>query len=348
MKAIASVPVPSRLVCCPRDTSVCMEPSGILDSVGHTPLVLLRRASEDTGCTILAKCEYMNPGGSIKDRIAKAIVDRAEARGELRPGMTILEVTSGNTGIALSMVGAARGYRVIIMMPKTASEERRHMIRALGAELVLLDDLLRIQGAVAECEARARLDRSIFLPRQFSNPDNPWAHEMGTGPEILRQTRGGLDAFVMGVGTGGTVVGVGRALKAASSAARVVAVEPAESAVMSGGAAGHHGIQGLADGFIPQIVLDAGLRADSANLADSTAGPVVPNTGPVIDEVVRVPTADAKSMAARLSHEEGMLVGISAGANVVASMAVARRLGPGHTIVTMLCDRGERYLSLAL
>ncbi len=386
-----------RLVCCPRDTSVCMDPSGILDSVGHTPLIRLRRASEETGCTILAKCEYMNPGGSIKDRIAKAIIERAEARGELRPGMTILEVTSGNTGIALSMVGAARGYRVVIMMPKTVSEERRRMIRSLGAELILLDDLLRIQGAVADAEERARLDPSIFLPRQFSNPDNPWAHETTTGPEILRQTRGRLDAFVMGVGTGGTVVGVGRALKAgghfgppahgvsvagehfvppapgvsmagghfvppappasgASSATggvpRIVAVEPAESAVMTGLAPGHHGIQGLADGFIPQIVLDSGLRGDPANLAGAASSdpcPAAPSSaGRVIDEVLRVTTADAKAMAARLSHEEGLLVGISAGANVVASTALARRLGPGKTIVTMLCDRGERYLSLGL
>lgn len=350
---------PGRLVCCPRDTSVCMDPSGILDSVGHTPLIRLRRASEETGCTILAKCEYMNPGGSIKDRIAKAIIERAEARGELRPGMTILEVTSGNTGIALSMVGAARGYRVVIMMPKTVSEERRRMIRSLGAELILLDDLLRIQGAVADAEERARLDPSIFLPRQFSNPDNPWAHETTTGPEILRQTRGRLDAFVMGVGTGGTVVGVGRALKTAAAgdagtaghqAPRVVAVEPAESAVMTGLAPGHHGIQGLADGFIPQIVLDSGLRGDPANLAGAapSSASAASSTGSVIDEVLRVTTADAKAMAARLSHEEGLLVGISAGANVVASTALARRLGPGKTIVTMLCDRGERYLSLGL
>lgn len=309
---------------CPRDRPVCLVPSGILDCIGNTPLLPLRRASEETGCTILGKAEYMNPGGSVKDRIAKGILEGAERRGELRPGMTILEVTSGNTGIALSMVGAAKGYRVVVMMPRTVSEERRHMIASLGAELELLEELLRMQGAIETAKERARCDPSIYLPSQFSNPDNPLAHQLGTGREILHQTGGALDAFVMGIGTGGTLMGVGRALRAAGSRARVVAVEPDESAVLSGGPPGHHGIQGLADGFVPEIV-----RRDE------------------IDEVVRVRTADARAMALRLSREEGLLVGISAGANVIAASEVARRLGPGHTVVTMLCDRGERYLSLA-
>ena len=265
----------------------------------------------------------MNPGGSIKDRIARAIIERAEERGDLRPGMTILEVTSGNTGIALSMVGAVKGYRVVVMMPKTVSEERRHMILSLGAELELIEEINRIQSAVAAAEERARTDKSLFLPRQFSNPDNPWAHETTTGPELLLQTHGRIDAFVMGVGTGGTVMGVGRALRAAGVRARIVAVEPDESAVMSGGPPGRHGIQGLADGFIPDIV----------KLAE-------------LDEIVRIRTPDAKAMAARLAREEGLLVGISSGANVLAATEIGRRLGPGRTVVTMLCDRGERYLSM--
>ena len=312
-----------KLVACPRETAVCLEPSGVLDSCGNTPIIRLKHASEATGCNVLAKCEYLNPGGSIKDRIAKSIIERAEQRGDLRPGMTILEVTSGNTGIAFSMVGAVKGYRVVIMMPKTVSEERRHMICSLGAELELIEEINRIRDAVAIAQERAAKDPSVFLPSQFANPDNPWAHEHTTGPEILLQTGGKLDAFVMGVGTGGTVMGVGRAIRAAGVKARVVAVEPDESAVMSGDTPGRHGIQGLADGFIPEIV----------NVAE-------------LDEVVRVKTEDAKRMAARLSREEGLLVGISAGANVIGAMEVASRMGPGHTIVTMLCDRGERYLSL--
>ncbi|MCG3133593.1 MAG: Cysteine synthase [Planctomycetes bacterium] len=317
--------IPHRLVACPRETTTCSEPSNVLDSIGWTPIIRLRAASDETGCEILGKCEYMNPGGSIKDRIAKGIIERAEARGALRRGMTILEVTSGNTGIALSMVGAVKGYRVVIVMPKTVSEERRHMVRSLGAELELIEELYRIQGAVAATKERARNDPSVFLPSQFENPDNPATHEATTGVEVLHQTGGRLDAFVMGVGTGGTVMGVCRAIRKSGSSAKVFALEPDESAVMSGGIAGHHGIQGLADGFVPAIV----------NVAE-------------LDGVVRVPTEDAKRMAARLSREEGLLVGISSGANVLGAMQVARRLGPGKRIVTMLCDRGERYLSLGL
>jgi cysteine synthase A len=323
MHKLYQPPGARRLVSCPREVSTCTKPSGVLDSIGNTPLVALRAASEATGCRVFGKAEYMNPGGSVKDRIAKAIIERAEARGELRRDMTILEVTSGNTGIALSMVGAVKGYRVVIMMPKTVSEERRHMIESLGAELRLLDDLLRIQGAVESAKKMAREDPTLFLPSQFANPDNPWAHETTTGPEILEQTNGALDAFVMGVGTGGTLMGVGRALRKAGSKARVVAVEPDESAVMSGGRPGPHGIQGLADGFVPEIV-----RMDE------------------VDEVVRIRTEDAKAAARRLAREEGLLVGISSGANVLAATEVARRLGPGHTVVTLLCDRGERYLSV--
>jgi cysteine synthase A len=297
-----------RLIACPRERPVCLMPSGVLDSIGCTPMMLLKHASEESGCQIYAKAEYLNPGGSIKDRIAKAI---------------ILEVTSGNTGIALSMVGAIRGYRVLIMMPKTVSEERRHMIQSLGAELHLLEELLRIQSAVQRTIELAADRPDIFLPSQFSNPDNARCHEETTGPEILHQMHGKVDAFVMGVGTGGTLMGVGRALRKAGVKARVVAVEPDESAVMSGEAPGCHGIQGLADGFVPDLV----------NLDE-------------VDEVVRIRTRDAIKMSRRLSLKEGLLVGISAGANVLAAQQTARELGPGHTIVTMLPDRGERYLSL--
>jgi len=311
------------LVHCPRAIPICRETSGLLDAIGNTPLIRLHRASEQTGCTIFAKCEFMNPGGSIKDRIAKRIVEQAEARGDLRPGMTILEVTSGNTGIALSMVGVAKGYRVLIMMPRTVSEERRSMIRSFGAELVLLDELLHMQRAVAHSRELAEQDPDIFLPSQFSNHDNPGCHEHTTGPEILMQTGGRLDAFVMGVGTGGTLMGVGRAFKNAGSRAQVVAVEPDESAVMSGGPPGHHGIQGLADGFIPEIV-----KLDE------------------VDAIVRVKTEHAIAASHRLAREEGLLVGVSSGANVLGAVETARRLGPGHTVVTILPDRGERYLSL--
>jgi cysteine synthase A len=309
---------------CPRETPVCLTLSHVLDSVGNTPLLRLRRASGETGCTILAKAEFLNPGGALKDRIAKFIVEEAERRGDLRPGMTILEVTSGNTGIALSLVGAVKGYPVVIVLPRTVSEERRTMIASLGARVELLDSLLHVRDAIRETRERAARDRSLFLPDQFANADNALCHERTTGPEILHQTDGRFDAFVMGVGTGGTVMGVTRALRAAGHPATTWAAEPDESAVMSGEAPGCHGIQGLADGFVPDLMK-----------VGEVAG------------VVRVKTRDAMDAASRLGREEGLLVGISSGANVLAAMEVARRLGPGHTIVTVLCDRGERYLSLA-
>ena len=265
----------------------------------------------------------MNPGGSIKDRIARYIILEAERRGELKEGATIMEVTSGNTGIALAMVGAMRGYRVVIIMPETVSQERRRMVTFFGAELELLAKVSDMQNAIDETEKLAANRDDIFLPRQFANSDNVDAHRTTTGPEILRQLKGEIDAFVMGVGTGGTIMGVSRALDKAGSPARVVAVEPDESAVMSGSERGCHGIQGLADGFIPELV----------NLDQ-------------IDDIVRITTNDAIEASREISRREGLLVGISSGANVLAAMKVARELGPGHTIVTMLCDRGERYLSV--
>lgn len=312
------------LVYCPRQTPTCLVTSEVTDSIGHTPLIRLKGASKQTGCNIFAKAEFMNPGGSIKDRIARYIVFEAEKRGELGRGSTIMEVTSGNTGIALAMLGAMRGYKVVVVMPRTVSIERRRMISSFGAELELLEDIDDMQEAIEHTENLAASRGDIFLPRQFANPDNIETHRTTTGPEILRQLKGEIDAFVMGVGTGGTVMGVGRALRKSGSRARIVAVEPDESAVMSGDAPGHHGIQGLADGFIPALV----------NLDE-------------IDQIVRVPTQHAIDAAQQIGIEEGLLVGISSGANVLAALQVAHELGPGHNIVTVLCDRGERYLSAA-
>ncbi|MBZ5551928.1 MAG: cysteine synthase A [Acidobacteriia bacterium] len=295
----------------------------LLTRIGNTPLFELSPSGPAAGATIFAKAEFMNPGGSVKDRIAQYIIERAEDRGDLKPGSTILEVTSGNTGIALSMVGAQKGYRVVIIMPRTASVERRKMIEAFGAELELIDDVKDIERAVADTEDRAGKDPTIFLPRQFSNPDNPAAHTATTGREILNELGSDVDAFVMGVGTGGTLMGVGEALRRANRRVQIVAVEPAESAVISGQSPGDHGIQGIADGFIPPI-----LKVEK------------------VDQVVKVPTQEAIRMAKRLAREQALFVGISAGANVVAAQEVARALGPGKNVVTILPDRGERYLSV--
>jgi len=236
------------------------------------------------------------------------MVFEAGKRGELRPGFTIEEVTSGNTGIALAMVGAMRGYQVVVM-PKTVSDERRSTITSFGASLELFDDIDDMQDAIARTEAFAAQHDDVFLPRQFANPDNVETHRTTTGPEILRQVKGEIDAFVMGIGTGGAVMGVGRALRKAGSRARIVAVEPDESAVLS-------------DGFIPALV----------NLDE-------------LDQVVRISTRDAIDAAQQIGVEEGLLVGISSGANVLAATQVAAELGPGHNVVTVLCDRGERYMS---
>ena len=312
----------NHLVYCPRQTPTCLVTSEVFDSIGHTPLIRLKGPSKQTGCSIFAKAEFMNPGGSIKDRIARHIVFEAEKRGDLEQGATIMEVTSGNTGIALAMVGAMCGYKVVVVMPKTVSVERRSMITSFGADLELLEDIDDIQEAIRHAEEYAESHSNVFLPRQFSNPDNIETHRTTTGPEILRQLNGEIDAFVMGVGTGGTVMGVGRALRKAGSRARIVAVEPDESAVMSGNAPGQHGIHGLADGFIPALV----------NLDE-------------IDQIMRIPTQQAIDAAQQIGVEEGLLVGISSGANVLAAARVAKELGPGHNVVTVLCDRGERYLS---
>ncbi len=292
-------------------------------SVGNTPLLQLRRLAPAEGATVLAKAEFMNPSGSLKDRIAKYMIERAEERGELRPGSTIMEVTSGNTGIGLAMVGAEKGYRVVIVMPKCTSVERRRMIQAFGAELELIEDLSAIDDARKQTRDRARRDTKIWLPRQFENLDNPRCHFETTGQEILRDAGASVDAFLMGVGTGGTLMGVARALRQANAQVKIIAVEPAEGSVLLGEPFAEHGIQGIGDGFIPEIV-------DVSK----------------IDRIVKVSTADAIAMAKRLAYEEGLFAGISAGANVTAALRVAQELGPGKTVVTLLPDRGERYLSV--
>lgn len=293
-----------------------------INYVGNTPLLKIGRVTKGVPINIRAKAEHMNPGGSIKDRIALYIIREAEEAGELSERSIILEVSSGNTGIALSMIGAALGYKVRIMLPESVSVERRKMILCYGAELELLDSLLDMETASNLSEERAKSEHNIFLPRQFKNPHNTECHYQTTGLEILEQHPGRIDAFVMGVGTGGTLMGVGRRLREEYKDVQIVAVEPEESAVMSGGSPGCHGIQGLADGFIPELV----------NLNE-------------VDDVVTVSTEEATQMARLLSYHEGLLVGISSGANIVASIKIANTLGTDSNIVTVLPDRGERYIS---
>lgn len=292
--------------------------------VGRTPLVRLNRVN-GTGATVLAKLEYYNPANSVKDRIGVAIVEAAEASGELRPGGTIVEGTSGNTGIALAMVGAARGYHVVLTMPESMSRERRAMLRAFGAELVLTPAAEGMRGAVAAAE-RIAAERGGILARQFDNPANPAAHHATTGPEIWADTEGRVDAVVDGVGTGGTISGTGKYLKEQNPALRVFAVEPDESPLLTKGQAGGHGIQGLGANFVP------------ANYDAS-----------VVDEVLTVNTPRAIDMARRLGTEEGIVCGISSGASVAAALEVAARPKfAGRTIVAIVCDFGERYLSTPL
>lgn len=294
--------------------------------VGRTPLVALHRFSSEIPGLILGKLELANPMGSVKDRIGLSMILAAEERGELAPGGTILEATSGNTGIALAWIGAARGYRVILTMPETMSEERKRLLRAFGAQLELTPGHLGMGGAVARAEQLLQATPDAFMARQFSNPANPAAHERYTGPEILEQAGPDIDAFVAGVGTGGTLTGVGRALRAAGSAARLVAVEPDTSAVLSGHRPGPHRIQGIGPGFVP-AVLDRSL----------------------ITDVLTVGVDDAAAAARRLATTEGIAAGISAGANLHAAAVFARQLGRDDArIVTVVCDTGERYLSTFL
>lgn len=296
--------------------------------IGKTPLLELTHIEkeEELKATVLAKLEYFNPAGSVKDRIAKAILDDAEARGELKPGATIIEPTSGNTGIGLSSVAAARGYKIIIVMPETMSVERRQLIKAYGAELVLTEGSKGMKGAIAKANELAQEIENSFIPGQFVNPANPKAHFETTGPEIYEDTDGKVDIFVAGVGTGGTVTGVGEYLKSRNPDVKVVAVEPASSAVLSTGVAGSHKIQGIGAGFVPDVL----------------------NTA-IYDEIITVTNEDAFAAGKLVGKKEGVLVGISSGAAVYAAIELAKRPeNEGKTIVALLPDTGDRYLSTPL
>ena len=295
----------------------------VLDLVGNTPLVRLNRLGSPRGAELLAKLESLNPAGSVKDRIAVAMVEAAERDGRLRPGATLVEPTSGNTGIGLAMVAAARGYRLILTMPDDMSEERRKLLARFGAELVLTPAIEGMTGAVFAANQLLADHPDYFMPQQFENPANPQVHRETTAREILEATGGELDAFVVGVGTGGTVTGVGEVLKAHRPDILVVAVEPAASPVLQGGRARPHGIQGIGASFVPRVLNRA-----------------------VLDRIVAVSDEDASATALRLTREEGLLVGVSAGANVYAALQVAEELGRGRRVVTVLPDTGERYLSL--
>ena len=296
--------------------------------IGRTPLLELTELERAEGleARLLAKLEYFNPAGSVKDRVARAMIDDGEARGVLKPGGTIIEPTSGNTGIGLAAVAAARGYRVIIVMPDTMSVERRRLMAAYGAELVLTPGAQGMAGAIQRSEELAREIPGSFIPGQFENPANPAAHRASTGPEIWADTGGQVDVFVAGVGTGGTITGVGEYLKSQNPAVRVVAVEPASSPVLSQGRAGKHGIQGIGAGFVPKALNPA-----------------------IYDEILPVEDGDAFAAARRLGRTEGVLVGISSGAALWAALQIARRPeSRGKTIVALLPDGGDRYLSTAL
>lgn len=293
-----------------------------LDRIFNTPLVQLK--TSESSATLWGKMENTNPGGSVKDRIALAMIEQAERDGLLKPGDTIVEPTSGNTGIGLSLVGSVKGYKVVLTMPDTMSTERRRLLGAFGAELVLTPGTMGMRGAIEEAEELAR-QRTAFMPNQFRNPANSRVHFETTGPEILRDLDRQVDAFVAGVGTGGTITGVGQVLKQNNPAVLIVAVEPEESAVLSGGDPGPHKIQGIGAGFVPDIL-------------DTS----------IYQEIITVGNEEAMQAARQLAREEGIFVGISAGANVLASRRIAERLGPGKNVVTILCDTGERYLSTGI
>ena len=296
--------------------------------IGHTPLLELTHIEKDADLSakLLAKLEYFNPAGSVKDRIAKAMIDDAEASGKLKPGSVIIEPTSGNTGIGLAAVAAAKGYRIIIVMPETMSVERRQLMKAYGAELVLSEGAKGMKGAIAKADELAKEIPNSFIPGQFVNPANPKAHIATTGPEIWDDTDGKVDIFVAGVGTGGTVTGVGQYLKSKNPGVKVVAVEPASSPILSKGTAGAHKIQGIGAGFVPDV-LDT----------------------KVYDEIIAVENEDAFAVGRLIGHKEGVLVGISSGAAVWAAIQLAKRPeNAGKNIVVLLPDTGDRYLSTPL
>ena len=296
--------------------------------IGHTPLLELTHIenAENLEAKILAKLEYFNPAGSVKDRIAKKMIDDAEAAGQLKPGSVIIEPTSGNTGIGLASIAAAKGYRIILTMPETMSVERRNILKAYGAEIVLTEGAKGMKGAIAKADELAKEIPNAFIPGQFVNPANPQAHIETTGPEIWEDTDGQVDLFVAGVGTGGTVTGVGKYLKSKNPNVKVVAVEPASSPVLSKGVAGAHKIQGIGAGFVPDV-LDT----------------------KVYDEIITVTNEDAFATGRLIGHKEGVLVGISSGAAVWAALELAKRPeNAGKKIVALLPDTGDRYLSTPL
>ena len=301
---------------------------GTIDLIGNTPLVELTHIEKkyELGARLLAKVEYFNPAGSVKDRIAKEMIEQAEAEGKLKPGSTIIEPTSGNTGIGLAAIAAAKGYRTIIVLPETMSVERRNIIKAYGAEIVLTDGTKGMKGAIEKANELHEEIKDSFIPEQFDNPANPAAHRKGTGPEIWRDTDGEVDAFVAGVGSGGTITGVGEYLKEQNADIKVVAVEPASSAVLSTGQAGPHKIQGIGAGFVPSIL----------------------NTE-IYDEIIPVENEVSFEFGKEIAKEEGILVGISAGAALYAAVQVAKRPEfEGKTVVVLLPDSGDRYYSTDL
>lgn len=294
----------------------------VLDIIGNTPMISLKKL---TGGNVYAKVEFLNPGGSIKDRIAKFMIEEAERSGELKPGMTIMEPTSGNTGIGLSLVGVQKGYRVVIVMPDNMSEERKKIIKAFGAELVLTPAEESIAGTIEEVKRRTAKDPTIYVPQQFENMNNPKIHYLSTGPEIWSQLDGRVDLFVSGLGSGGTLAGTGKFLKEKNPDLKIIAVEPKNVSALLGHEPGLHSIQGIGDGFVP-AVLDKEL----------------------VDEVIEVTDEDAINTARRLSREQGLLVGTSSGANVWAASQLLNKYGTDKIIATVLPDRAERYFSTAL
>jgi cysteine synthase A len=295
----------------------------VLDLIGDTPMVRLSRVVKEGWAEVVAKVESFNPAGSVKDRIALSMIEAAEREGRLKPGETIVEPTSGNTGIGLAMVAAVKGYRLIVTMPEDMSLARRDLLARYGVEVVLTPAIEGMSGAVNAAQELINDNPRYFMPQQFENPANPEVHRRTTAQEILAATGGKIDAFVAGVGTGGTITGVGEVLKEQDSDILVIAVEPARSSVLQGGRGGVHAIQGIGASFVPGIL-----------------------NREVVDEIISVGDEDAIAMSRRLTHDEGMLVGISAGANVFAALKVAKRLGRGKRVVTVLPDTGERYLTM--
>ena len=295
----------------------------ITEGIGKTPLVQLNRLSPEDGATIYGKVEFFNPGGSVKDRICLNMINEAEKDGRLKPGGTIVEPTSGNTGIGLALVAAVRGYKLILVMPESMSLERASLLSSYGAQLILTPAWDGMKGSIKEAESIVAQNPDYFMPDQFSNPANPAMHKKTTALELWDALDGKIDAFVAAVGTGGTITGCGEVFKQRNPAIKVIAIEPAGSAVLSGGEAGPHKIQGIGAGFVPKVLNRS-----------------------ILDDIIRVTDDQAYQTTKLLAKKEGLLVGISAGANVFAAQHVAKELGPGKNVVTVLCDTGERYLSV--